>query len=123
LGKGEKKSRENALRLTHSLRLRRLIGASGFVRLGQSLRSFPRLTAPRFWAPAKIKAGKNGLPLFLLIRRPKPRKLLTLSDIKTEILKIYWSTALHGSAITLLKYLLRKIIRNVIKIGYKLFIF
>jgi len=28
----------------------------------------------RFWAPAKIIGGKNGLPLFLLIRRPKPRK-------------------------------------------------
>ena len=28
----------------------------------------------RFWAPAKIIGSKNGLPLFLLIQRPKPRK-------------------------------------------------
>ena len=42
---------------------RRLFGGSGYVRLGRSLRSLPRLTSPQFASPglapqALIRAGK-----------------------------------------------------------------
>jgi hypothetical protein len=47
--------------ITPVFTLRRLFGSSGSVRLGQSLRSFPRLTPPDFWHLQTQKRGKNDI--------------------------------------------------------------
>ena len=49
-------------------------GSLGSKNRSRAVRPLCGFLIARFWAPAKIIGGKNGLPLFLLIRRPKPRK-------------------------------------------------
>ena len=72
LGKRKKNCLGNARHITGLYTLRSLSVAPGSKNRSRAIRPLYGFLIARFWAPAKIIGGKNGLPLFLLIRRPKP---------------------------------------------------